>query len=69
MFSDTYYLGGVASAIIESLIQTPAKEHVSKITSFEVRDMFVPHGKSEIVEHSLGLDAQTLAQTILNHIA
>ncbi|MBR2111527.1 MAG: hypothetical protein IJ950_01005, partial [Helicobacter sp.] len=69
VFSDTYYLGGVASAIIESLIQTPAKEHVSKITSFEVRDMFVPHGKSEIVEHSLGLDAQTLAQTILNHIA
>lgn len=69
VFSDTYYRGGVASAIIESLIQTPAKEHVSKITSFEVRDMFVPHGKSEIVEHSLGLDAQTLAQTILNHIA
>ena len=65
VFSDSYYLGGVASAIIESLLQTNAREHIAKIVSFEVRDAFVPHGRSDLVEQSLGLDTHSLVQGIL----
>lgn len=65
VFSDSYYLGGVTSAIIESLLQTPAREHIAKIMSFEVRDAFIPHGRSDLVEQSLGLDTRSLVQNIL----
>lgn len=65
VFSDSYYLGGVTSAITESLLQTPAKSHIAKITSFEVRDAFIPHGNTTILEQSLGLDTQSLVQAIL----
>ncbi len=68
VFSDSYYLGGVASAITESLLQTQAKSHIAKITSFEVYDAFIPHGKNELIEQSLGLDTHSLTQHILKHI-
>ena len=65
VFSDSYYLGGVGSAILESMakanLQTPLK-------SFEIDDKFVPHGNTKLVEKSLNLNTEYFLSTILQSI-
>ncbi|WP_258456765.1 1-deoxy-D-xylulose-5-phosphate synthase [Helicobacter sp. 10-6591] len=63
VLSDSYYLGGVGSAILES---NACRELNTKIVSLELKDSFVSHGKSDMVETSIGLDSQTLAKHILD---
>ena len=62
IFSDSVYLGGVASAILEFL----EKEGIKDITvkSFEYEDKFIPHGKTEVVEESLGILPKQIAKEI-----
>ncbi len=63
IFSDTAYLGGVASAIGEFL----EKEGINEIEliSFEYKDNFIPHGKVEDVEEFLEITPSQIAQKIL----
>lgn len=65
VFSDSYYLGGVGSAILEFVakanLQTP-------IISFELNDTFVPHGNAKIVEKSLNLDTRDFLAKILESL-
>ncbi|MCE3046848.1 1-deoxy-D-xylulose-5-phosphate synthase [Helicobacter kayseriensis] len=66
VLSDTYEKGGVGSAILEML----SSQGICKvITSFEVKDMFVPHGRTERVEEMLGLLPSQIAQVIQERIA
>ena len=53
VFSDSYYMGGVGSAILEFM----AEENIQNIAfkSFEIKDEFIPHGNSTMIESSLGL--------------
>ena len=62
VFSDTSKMGGVASAILEFL----AKEHITDVIveSFEYDDCFITHGNTKLVEESLGLLAEQLAQRV-----
>ncbi|ANV97366.1 1-deoxy-D-xylulose-5-phosphate synthase [Helicobacter enhydrae] len=56
VLSDSYLLGGVGSAIMESCGK--------KVWSLEVGDRFVEHGESGVVEEMLGLSTQRLSQRI-----
>ncbi len=62
VFSDTAKLGGVASALLEFL----AKENILDISvvSFEYEDEFITHGNTKVVEESLHLLPEQLAQRI-----
>ena len=62
IFSDSVYKGGVASAILEFL----EKEQIEgiKVKSFEYPDRFIPHGKTEKVEESLGILPEQLAELV-----
>ncbi len=62
VFSDGARLGGVASALEEWL----AEREITgvEIRSFEYEDAFIPHGKTELVEDSLGLRPEQLARRI-----
>jgi len=62
VFSDTSKMGGVASAILEFL----AKEHITDVIveSFEYDDCFITHGNTKLVEESLGLLPEQLAQRV-----
>jgi 1-deoxy-D-xylulose-5-phosphate synthase len=53
IFSDTVYMGGVASAILELL----SKENIIDIfiKSFEYDDQFITHGAKDIIEDSLDI--------------
>lgn len=53
VFSDSYLLGGVGSAILEFASQ---KGLELKLRSFEVKDEFIPHGTLAQIEKSLGFD-------------
>ena len=65
VFSDSAKMGGVASAIGEFLND----ENISNVSlrSFEYSDAFITHGNTKVVEHSLGIDPQTLAQKVKEH--
>ena len=62
IFSDGTKIGGVASAIEESF----KSEDISspKITTFEFEDRFIPHGKTSLVEQSMELTPQQLANRV-----
>ena len=62
IFSDSAKMGGVGSAILEFL----ADEKITDIqmTSFEYSDNFITHGNTQLVEESLGLLPQQLAQKV-----
>ena len=62
VFSDSAKLGGVGS-ILEDFLQEEGLYDV-KVTSFEYEDAFITHGKTEIVEASLGLRPEQLAQKV-----
>ncbi len=62
IFSDSVYLGGVASAILEFLEKEGIKD--IKVKSFEYEDKFIPHGKTEVVEESLGILPKQIAKEI-----
>ena len=58
VFSDSARMGGVASAIEE--LEIPNIE----IVSFEYEDKFIPHGNTQVVEASMGLRPEQLAERI-----
>ena len=64
IFSDNAKKGGVGE-ILSAFLQENEISDV-KIVSFEFADIFLPHGKTADVEHSLGLDIQTLTERILS---
>ncbi len=63
VFSDSAKLGGVASAIEEFF--ATQENRPKRIITFEYEDCFIPHGKTEQVEESLGLTPNQLAKKIL----
>ncbi|QOP44744.1 1-deoxy-D-xylulose-5-phosphate synthase [Sulfurimonas sediminis] len=65
VFSDTAKHGGVGSAILEFL----AKENILNISvvSFEYEDAFITHGNTRVVEESLELLPEQLAEKVINH--
>ncbi len=62
VFSDSAKMGGVGSAILEFL----ADEKITNIelTTFEYEDEFITHGNTKLVEASLGLLPQQLAEKV-----
>lgn len=62
VFSDSYYMGGVGSAILEFMAQEGITNILFK--SFEIRDEFVPHGNAEMIESILNLSTPQLVSTI-----
>nr|CAI78784.1 Deoxyxylulose-5-phosphate synthase [uncultured Campylobacterota bacterium] len=62
VFSDSAKMGGVGSAILEFL----AKDKILnvEVVSFEYEDEFITHGNTKLVEESLGLLSEQLAQKI-----
>ena len=62
VFSDSSKMGGVGSAILEFL----AEEKITNIElkSFEYSDDFITHGNTKLVEESLGLLPEQLAQKV-----
>ncbi len=62
VFSDSAKMGGVASAICEFLSANNISD--IKLTTFEYKDDFIPHGNTKLVEESMGLLPEQLAQKI-----
>lgn len=62
VFSDSAKMGGVGSAILEFL----AEDGITgiKIKSFEYEDAFITHGNTKLVEESLGLLPEQLAEKV-----
>lgn len=60
VYSDSYFLGGVGSALLELV----SKERIKgvEIISFEVQDEFIPHGNTALIEKNLGLDICSLVE-------
>jgi len=63
IFSDSAKMGGVGSAICEFLAQNNLHEEV-KVVTFEYEDDFITHGNTKLVEESLGILPEQLAQKI-----
>jgi len=63
VFSDSAEQGGVGSAVLELLSQKDIKD--ISLTSFEYDDAFITHGNTKLVEESLGLLPEQLAERIL----
>ncbi|SFV75469.1 1-deoxy-D-xylulose 5-phosphate synthase [hydrothermal vent metagenome] len=66
VFSDTAKAGGVASALLEFL----AGEAITDVmvVSFEYEDKFITHGNTKVVEESLGLLPNQLAQKVQEYL-
>ena len=62
IFSDSAYMGGVASAILEFLSREKIKD--IEVESFEYSDRFIPHGNTAEVEEYLGIMPYQIAQKI-----
>jgi len=62
VFSDSAAKGGVGSAILEFLSQKRIRDVL--LTTFEYEDAFITHGSTQLVEESLGLLPEQLAQRI-----
>ncbi len=62
VFSDSAKKGGVASAIGEYLDEAGISEVA--LTSFEYDDAFITHGNTKLVEESLGLLPEQLAERV-----
>ena len=63
VFSDSVKMGGVGSAILELLSQKRISD--VSLTSFEYDDAFITHGNTKLVEESLGILPEQLAQKII----
>ena len=59
-------MGGVGSAILECLSEQQIHDVV--LTSFEYDDAFITHGNTKLVEESLGILPEQLAQKIVGSI-
>ena len=55
-------MGGVASALLEFLNKNNIKN--VQVKTFEYEDSFITHGKTSLVEESLGLLPSQIAQFI-----
>ena len=64
VFSDSAKMGGVGSAILEFL--SAQKIQDVELVSFEYEDSFIKHGNTVLVEESLALRPQQLAEKIRN---
>ncbi|STP13080.1 1-deoxy-D-xylulose-5-phosphate synthase [Helicobacter mustelae] len=64
VFSDSYLLGGVGSALLEFM---NANGLNTELKSFEIKDIFVPHGNAARVEQWLGF--QEFAKEILQDLS
>jgi len=62
VFSDSAKMGGVGSAILEFLSENGIQN--VKVTSFEYEDAFITHGNTKVVEASLGLSPEKLAERV-----
>jgi 1-deoxy-D-xylulose-5-phosphate synthase len=62
VFSDSAKMGGVGSALLEFLNENKL-QNIS-LTTFEYNDHFITHGNTTLVEESLGLLPEQLAETI-----
>jgi 1-deoxy-D-xylulose-5-phosphate synthase len=62
VFSDSAKQGGVGSAILEFLSEKGMQDIT--LTSFEYDDAFITHGNTKLVEESLGLLPEQIAQAI-----
>ena len=67
VFSDSAKKGGVGSALSEFLSEANILD--VSVTSFEYEDAFIQHGNTALVEESLGLLPEQLAQKIKSHEA
>ncbi|GIT98572.1 1-deoxy-D-xylulose-5-phosphate synthase [Sulfurovum sp. TSL1] len=63
VFSDSAAQGGVGSAILELLSQKKIQDVA--LTTFEYSDAFITHGNTRLVEESLGILPEQLAQKIM----
>jgi len=66
VFSDSARMGGVGSAISEFLAQEGITDIT--VTSFEYEDSFIAHGNTRLVEESLGILPEQLAEKIKNRM-
>ncbi|MDO9207554.1 MAG: 1-deoxy-D-xylulose-5-phosphate synthase [Sulfuricurvum sp.] len=64
VFSDSSRMGGVGSALLEWLSIEQIVD--VKVVSFEYEDEFIKHGHTLLVEESLGLLPQQLAQKVIS---
>jgi 1-deoxy-D-xylulose-5-phosphate synthase len=62
VFSDSAKMGGVGSALLEFLAENKITDVL--VTSFEYSDDFITHGNTKLVEESLGILPQQLAQQV-----
>lgn len=62
VFSDSARMGGVGSALLEWLSESGISG--VRVVSFEYDDVFIKHGNTRLVEESLGLLPQQLADRI-----
>lgn len=62
VFSDSAKMGGVGSAIMEFLSE--ARIGGIEVTSYEYDDAFITHGNTKLVEESLGLSPEKLAERV-----
>lgn len=62
VFSDSYKIGGVGSALLEYIMQNDI--HI-KLHSFEVMDIYIPHGNTPMVEKFAGLNIEDALEYIL----
>ena len=62
VFSDSVKMGGVGSAILEMLSQEKVQD--IELITFEYEDEFITHGNTKLVEESLGLLPEQLAERI-----
>ena len=66
VFSDSAKMGGVGSAILEFLAKDKILE--VQVVSFEYEDQFITHGNTKLVEESLGLLSEQLANKVKDSI-
>lgn len=62
VFSDSYAMGGVGSAILEAMADSNVH---TTFKCFEIADIFVPHGSIQDIESALGLTAAHIAKEII----
>ncbi|WP_163565970.1 1-deoxy-D-xylulose-5-phosphate synthase [Helicobacter suis] len=60
VFSDAYLIGGVASALLEFMADSPVA-----LTSFELGNFYISHGNTKLIEQSLQIDPTSLAKRVL----
>lgn len=63
VLSDSYKINGVGDSLLSLANELDSKK-VSKIITFEIKDSFIRHGKTELIEQDLGLDSMSVASKI-----